>query len=113
GRLTARSPLSRRRQWGEACDPPGARASALRATRRVPDRDVPPAADFPPLPPPPPGDASAVLRPVNLPMGLPQSMQNCAPGSFARPQRRRAVTGGGAPLGPPGIDCQPTLPFDE
>src|SRR5207247_7160247 len=54
----------------------GARARQGRAPRRR----------LPPTPPPPPGDASAVLRSVNSPMGLPQSMQNCAPGSFARPQ---------------------------
>src|SRR2546427_3231343 len=83
---TGCGPLAGPPQKGQEIDSPCSRVTAVRATTRVPDRDVPPAADFPPLPPPLPGDASAVLRPVNLPMGLPQSMQNCAPGSFARPQ---------------------------
>src|SRR5437879_11780355 len=93
------SPLARPPQKGQAIDSPCSRVTAVRATTRVPDRDVPPAADFPPLPPPPPGDASPVLRPVTLPMGLPQSLQNCAPVSFARPPSGQAVTGGGCPLG--------------
>src|SRR2546422_2655248 len=80
------SPLARPPQKGQAIDSPCSRVTAVRATTRVPDRDVPPAADFPPLPPPPPGDASAVLRPVNLPLGLPPAIQNCAPGAFAPPQ---------------------------
>src|SRR5204862_6695387 len=93
GGQNGRSPLARRPQKGQETGSPCWGVTAVRATARGPDRDVPPAADFPPLPPPPPGDASAVLRPVNLPKGLPQSMQNCAPGSFARPQYGQAVTG--------------------
>src|SRR4029077_5222189 len=86
GGQTGCRPLARPPQKGQEIESPCSRVTAVRATTRVPDRDVPPAAVSPPPPPPPPGDASAVLRPVNLPMGLPQSMQNCAPGSFARPQ---------------------------
>src|SRR5207253_9259493 len=92
------TPLARPPQKGQEIDSPCSRVTAVRATTRVPDRDVPPAADFPPLPPPPPGDASAALRPVNLPMGLPRPMPNCAPGALARPPHGQAATPGAAPL---------------
>src|SRR5947208_3885543 len=96
-------PLARPPQKGQEIDSPCSRVTAVRATTRVPDRDVPPAADFPPLPPPPPADASAVFRPVTLPKGLPQPMHNAPPGPFPRPPYGPAVTAGSAPRGAGGV----------
>src|SRR6267378_2736601 len=82
------SPLARPPQKGQEIGSPWSRASAERATTRVPGTGAAPAAvsAAPPLPPPAPtapppqpADAAAALRPVGLPMGLPQSTQNCAP----------------------------------
>lgn len=39
-----------------------------------------------------------------LDSGLPQSMQNSAPGSLARPQKAQVVTGGAFPLEPRSYD---------
>src|SRR2546426_2527760 len=66
------SPLARPPQKGQAIDSPCSRVTAVRATTRVPDRDVPPAAELPPPPPPPPRAARAGLRPAALPPGLAQ-----------------------------------------
>ena len=103
--------VSRRPQWGQngrslLAEPlqkgqaigSWSRAGPARATTRVlgngaapfavstpPPPPRPPPLPLPP-PPPSPADAPAALRAVGLVMGLPQSMQNCAPGSFARPQ---------------------------
>jgi len=94
--------VSRRPQWGQngrslLAEPPQkgqaigswSRTGPARATTCVLGNGAAPGAvSTPPLPPrpPSPADAPAALRPVGLVMGLPQSMQNCAPGSFARPQ---------------------------
>ncbi|HTD69223.1 MAG TPA: hypothetical protein VK647_02120 [Gemmatimonadales bacterium] len=78
------SPLARPPQKGQEIGSPWSRARAERATTRV--AGAAPAAVTAPPSPPLPADAAAGVRPVDLPMGLPQSMQNCAPGSFARPQ---------------------------
>src|SRR2546422_4769595 len=93
------SPLARPPQKGQAIDSPCSRVTAVRATTRVPDRDVPPAADFPPLPPPPPRLASADFRPADLPPGFSLSKQNHTPGSVARPELRQEGTGTCAPPG--------------
>jgi len=77
-----RNPLARPLQKGQAIGSPGSRATGGRAMTRVPGTDAAPA----PVVSPPPADAAAALRPVDVLMGLPQSVQNCAPGSFARPQ---------------------------
>lgn len=84
---------SRRPQWGQNGSSPfarpsqngqvmasawlGARAGA-ETTRVAGIAGPPPGAGW--------GGAAAAFTPVDLPMGLPQSMQYCAPASFSRPQ---------------------------
>src|SRR5947208_10740870 len=75
------SPLARPPQKGQEIDSPCSRVTAVRATTRVPDRDVPPAADFPPLPPTPPPLTSGHLLTAYVRKGLPQTMQHRATGS--------------------------------
>jgi hypothetical protein len=66
--------LARPPQNGQGTGSAGSRATAGRATTRVPGTGAAP-----------PPDAAA-LSLVDLPIGLPQSMQNWAPGSLSRPQ---------------------------
>ena len=70
-------PLARLPQNGQEIGSPW--ATVGRATTRVSGNDAAP-------PVPPPADAAGALRLADWLMGLPQSIQNSAPGSFPRPQ---------------------------
>jgi hypothetical protein len=67
------SALARPPQNGQSTDSAGLGATAVRGTGRVPGSDAP-------------APAAAARTPGGPPMGLPQSMQNCAPASLCRPQ---------------------------
>src|SRR5207247_11247392 len=66
-----RRPLARPPQKGHVSASGRVGATTGGATPRVPGTAVP---------------TAAALTPEALPMGLPQSIQNCAPASFSRPQ---------------------------